>query len=145
MTQRWIIRWPAWIRKGNREKRSDATRFLLTGRSGGSDRMLPPSVRSIPERSNSFGIATGHVRWSMTGRRQGPVSLACSFFKRLDAGSLPDRTHKRSIRSLLQLLFTSCELIERWTTESGHSFPANLQSSFALPVPNQVPTRIRSK
>ena len=60
-----------------------------------------------------------------------------------------DRTLKRRVRSLLRSKFTSCELIGRGTLESGaassHSFPANLQESFMLPVPNQVPTRIRSK
>ena len=56
----------------------------LTGRSGGSDQTLPPSVRSIPERSKSSGIETGRVRWSMTGRRQGPVKITCP--------SLIDRT-----------------------------------------------------
>ena len=133
---------PQQIRK--RKKSPDAAQDPLTGCSGGSDRTLPPSVRSIPERSNSSGIGTGHVRWSMTGRRQGLVSTACFFTKRPDTGSLPDRTHKCSVRSLLQLLFTSCELIGRWTAASGAAsgcpFPANLQSSFALPVPNQVPT-----
>ena len=38
------------------------TRYLLTGRSGGNDRMLPPSVRSIPERSKTPRIMTGRVR-----------------------------------------------------------------------------------
>ena len=88
-------------REGNGEKRPEAARDPLTGRSGGSDRTLPPSVRSIPERSNSSGIGTGRVRWSMTGRRQGPVRSACSSFDRPDAGSPPDRTHRRSVRSLL--------------------------------------------
>ena len=131
------------------EKSPEAVRDPLTGRSGASDQTLPPSVRSIPERSNSSRIGTGRVRWSMTGHRQGPVSIACSFINRSDARSLPDRTHKRSVRSLLQQQFTSCELTRRWTAESGaafgHSFPANLQCSSALPVPNQVPTQIRSK
>ena len=62
--------------EGNGEKRPKAARDPLTGRSGGSDRTLPPSVRSIPERSSSSGIGTGRVRWSMTGRRQGPVRVA---------------------------------------------------------------------
>lgn len=123
--------------------RSDAL-VVATGRSSGSDRTLPPSIRSIPERSKSSGIVIGCNRWSMTGRRQGPVSTACFFFKRPDVGSLPDRTHKHNVRSLLQQQFTSCELTGRWTTASGLAsggpIPANLQSSFALPVPNQVPT-----
>ena len=114
------------------EKSPENTRDPLTGRSGGSDRMLPPSIRSIPERSNSSRIGTGRVRWSMTRRRQGPVSCLERHLDRPDARTLPDRTHKRRVRSLHQLLFTSCELTERWTTESGaasgHSFPANLQS-----------------
>ena len=55
------------------EKSPEDARDPLTGRSGGSDRTLPPSVRSIPERSKSSGIGTRRVRWSMTGRRQGPV------------------------------------------------------------------------
>ena len=55
------------------EKSPEDARDALTGRSGGSDRTLPPSVRSIPERSKSSRIETGRVRWSMTGRRQGPV------------------------------------------------------------------------
>ena len=126
------------------EKSHEATRDPLTGRSGGSDRTLPPSVRSIPERSNSSGIRTGRVWWSMTGRRQGPVSTAYSSFDRPDAESPPDRTHRRSVQSLLHQQFTSCELTGRWTATSGAAsdapFPANLQSSFALPVPNQVPT-----
>ena len=46
-----------------------------------------------------------------------------------------------------QQQFTSCELAGRWTSESdaasGHSFSVNLQSSFVLSVPNQVPTSIR--
>ena len=54
------------------------TWFLLTGHSGGSDRTLPPSVRSIPERSKSSGIMTKRVRWSMTGRRQGPFNSSLS-------------------------------------------------------------------
>ena len=45
--------------------------------------------------------------------------------------------------------FTSCELTERWTSESGaasgHSFFRESSNSFALPVPNQIPTPIRSK
>ena len=125
--------------KRKRGKRSDAARFLLTGRSGGSDRTLPPNVRSIPERSKSSGIGIGRVRWTMTGHRQGPVSTTCSSFDRPDAGSPPDRTHRRSVRSLLHQQFTSCELTGRWTAASGAPFPANLQGSFALPVPNQVP------
>ena len=55
------------------EKSPEVARDPLTGRSGGSDRTLPPSVRSISEMSKSSGIRTGRVRWSMTGRRQGPV------------------------------------------------------------------------
>ena len=55
------------------EKSPEDTRDPLTGRSGGSDRTLPPSVRSIPERSKTSGIGTGRVRWSMTRRRQGPI------------------------------------------------------------------------
>ena len=55
------------------EKSPEGARDPLTGRSGGSDRTLPPSVRSIPERSKTSRIGTGRVRWSMTGRRQGPV------------------------------------------------------------------------
>ena len=105
------------IRKWRRSP--DAMRNPLTGHSGGSDRTLPPSVRSSPERSKSSGIETGCVRWSMTGRRQGPVSTACFFFKRPDARSLPDRTHKRSVRSLLQQQFTSCELTGRWIAAFG--------------------------
>ena len=132
-------------RQNRKQKKSpEAARDQLTGRSGGSDRTLSPSVRSIPERSNSSRIMTGRVRWSMTGRRQGPVGTTCFSFKRPDAGSLPDRTHKRSVRSLLQQQFTSCELTGRWTAASdavsSAPFSANLQSSFALPVPNQVPT-----
>ena len=130
-------------------KRPEAARYLLTGRSGGSDRTQPPSIRSILERSNSSRIVTGRVRWSMTGRRQGPVSSACSSFDRSDAGSPPDRTHRRSVRSLLHQQFTSCELTGRWTSESGaasgHSFFNKSSKSFVLPVPNQVPTQIRSK
>jgi hypothetical protein len=125
-------------------KRPDAARYQLTGRSGGSDRTLPPSVRSILERSNSSGIATGRVRWSMTGHSQSPVSFLQRHVDRPDAGTLPDRTLKRRVRSLLQLLFTSCELTGRWTKESGatsgHSFSANLRCSSVLHVPNQVPT-----
>ena len=60
----------------------------LTGRSGGSNRMLPPSVRSIPERSNSSGIGTERVRWSMTGCRQGPVNSSFVFFTRPEAERL---------------------------------------------------------
>ena len=119
--------------KRKREERSDAARFLLNGRSGGSD-------RSILERSKSSGITTGCVRWSMTGRRQGPTNCLELHVDRPDAGSLPNRTHKHSVRSHLQLLFTSCELTGRWTAASDGPFPANLQSSFALPVPNQVST-----
>ena len=132
--------WLPACQKRKREKKLSHARFLLTGRSGGSDRTLPPSVRSIPERSKSSGIGTGRVRWTMTGRRQGPVSTTCPSFDRPDAGSPPDRTHRRSVRSLLQQQFTSCELTGRWTAASCGPFPANLQSSFALPVPNRVPT-----
>ena len=45
--------------------------------------------------------------------------------------------------------FTSCELTGRWTPEFGaassHSFFSKSSKPFALPVPNQVPTPIRSK
>ena len=75
----WIYNPPNVTEKETEKSPQDA-RDPLTGRSGGSDRTLPPSVRSIPERSKSSGIATGCVRWSMTGRRQGPVSTACPFF-----------------------------------------------------------------
>ena len=71
------MRAPHVIEKETR-KRSDSAQFLLTGRFGGSDRTLPPSIRSILERSNLSRIVTGHVRWSMTGRRQGPVSSSSS-------------------------------------------------------------------
>jgi len=131
---------PPTSQKRRRGKRSDAAQNLLTERSSGSDRMLPPSVRSIPERSNSSGIGTGRVRWSMTGRMQGPVSTTYSSFDQPDVGSPPDQTHRRSVRLLLRQQFTSCELTIHWTAASGAPFPANLQGSFALPVPNQVPT-----
>ena len=125
-------------------KRPDAARYLLTGRSGGSDRMLPPSVRSIPERSNSSGIATGRVRWTLTGRSQSPVNLAFVFFTRPNAETSSDRTLKDRVRSLLHSEFTSCELTGHWTLESGaasgHSFFIKSSNSFALPVPNQVTT-----
>jgi hypothetical protein len=74
------------------EKRFDPARILLTERFGGSNRMLPPSVRSIPERSNSSGITTGHVRWSMTGRSQSPVSCLERHVDRPDAEGPPSRT-----------------------------------------------------
>ena len=54
--------------KKEMEKSLETTCNLLTRRSGGSDRTLPPSVWSIPERSNSSGIVTGRVRWTPTGR-----------------------------------------------------------------------------
>ena len=137
------------VRKGNGERNLSRARFLLTGHSGGSDRTLPPSVRSIPERSNSSGIMTGRVRWTPTGRSQSPVNLAFVFFTRPDAETSTDRTLKDRVRSLLRSEFTSYELTGRWIVESdaasGHSFPANLQCSSALSVPNQVPTQIRSK
>ena len=113
------------------EKRSDAACFLLTGRSGGSDRMLPPSVRSISERSKSSGIVTGRVRWTPTGHSQSLINSALVFSTRPDAETPSDRTLKGRVRSLLRSKFTSCELTGRWTSESsaasGHSFPANLQ------------------
>ena len=88
------------------------------------DRTLGGSVRSL-SLERSVSCLEIHVDWP-------------------DAGTLPDRTLKRRVRSLLQPLFTSCELTERWTAESGaasgHSFLANLQCSSALPVSNQVPT-----
>ena len=131
------------------KKSPNVARDLLTGCSGGSDRTLPPSVRSILERSNSSRITTGRVRWSMTRRMQGLVSCLERHVDRPDAGTLSNRTHKRRVRSLLRSKFTSYELIGRWTLESsaasGHSFPANLQCSSMLPVPNQVPTQLRSK
>ena len=99
-------------------KRSDSAQFLLTGRFGGSDRTLPPSIRSILERSNSSGIMTGHS--------QSPDNLAFVFFTRPDAETSSDRTLKDRVRSLLCSEFTSCELTGRWTLESGaasdHSF-----------------------
>ena len=125
------------------------TCFLLTGRSGGSDRTLPPSVRSIPERSNSSGIATGRVRWTPTGHSQSPVNLAFVFFTRPTAETSSARTLKDRVRSLLRSEFTSCELTGRWTPKSGaasgHSFFSKSSKFFVLPVPNQVPTSIRSK
>ena len=42
-------------------KKLNHARFLLTGCSGGSDRTLPPSVRSILERSKSPEIMTERV------------------------------------------------------------------------------------
>ena len=71
--------------KKETEKSPENARDPLTGRSGGSDRTLPPSVRSIPERSKSSGIGTGRVRCSLTGHRQGPVSTTCAPFDRPDA------------------------------------------------------------
>ena len=131
-------------RNGNGDKRLNPARFLLTERFGSSDQALPPSVRSIPKRSKSSGITTGRVRWTPTGRSQSPINLAFVFFTQPDAKMSFDRTLKDRVRSLLQQQFTSYELTGRWTTESGaasgHTFPANLQSSSALPVPNQVPT-----
>ena len=53
------IRWSPVITEKEIGKRQNHARFLLIGRSGGSDRTLPPNVRSIPERSNFSGIATG--------------------------------------------------------------------------------------
>ena len=80
-----------------RKKSPEAARDQLIGRSGGGDRTLSPSVRSIPERSNSSGIATGRVRWSMTGRRQGPVSTAFPSIDRPDTGGPLNRTHRCSV------------------------------------------------
>ena len=45
-----------------RRKSWRPTRFLLTGRSGGNDRTLPPRVRWTPERSKTSRAATGRVR-----------------------------------------------------------------------------------
>ena len=122
------------------EKSPKAARDPLTGRSGGSNRTLPPSVRSIPERSNSSRIAIRCVQWTPIGRSQSPVNLAFIFFTRPDAETSSDRTLKDRVWSLLHSEFTSCELTGRWTVESGaasgHPFLANLQSSFTLPVPN---------
>ena len=59
---------------GNGEKSPEAARDPLTECSGGSDRTLPPSVRSILERSSFSRIGTGRIWWSMTERRQGLVS-----------------------------------------------------------------------
>ena len=81
----WLRNPPKRDRKGNGERRPEATRDPLTGRSGGSDRTLPPRVRSIPERSKFSGIRTGRVRWTMTGHSQGPVSTTCPSFDRPDA------------------------------------------------------------
>ena len=91
--------------KGNREKRLNPARFQLTGRSGGSDRTLPPSVRSILERSKSPGIVTGRVRWTPTKHSQSPVQAVSFIFDRSDAEPPSDRTlgeHYFSVRSLLR-------------------------------------------
>ena len=123
------------------EKKPDPVRFLLIRRSGGSDRTLPPSVRSIPERSKSPGIATK--------RSLSPVNTAFVFSTRPDAEKPSDRTLKGRVQSLLRSKFTSYELTGRWTSESGaapgHSFSSKSSKSFVLPIPNQVPTPIRSK
>ena len=131
------------------EKKPDPIRFLLTVCSGDSDRMLPPSVRSILERSKTPGITTECVRSQLTRRSQSLVEPIFIVFAGLDAGSPSDRTQNRRVRSLLLSKFTSYELTGRWTLESGaasgHSFSAILQSSIVLPVPTQVPTSIRPK
>jgi len=44
-----------------RRKSSKPVRFLLTGRSGGNDRILPSRVRSTPERSKTSRVVTGRV------------------------------------------------------------------------------------
>ena len=77
------------------EKSPENARDPLTGGSDGSNRTLPPNVRSIPERSTSSRIGTGRVRWSMTGHRQGPVSTTWSSFDRPDA-DLTGRTDAAS-------------------------------------------------
>ena len=123
---------PPTRQKRKRRRSPESASSLLTERSGGSDRMLPPSVRSIPERSKSPGIATGRIRSQLTERSQSPVDPVYVFFLRLDAGTPSDRTLNNRVWSLHRSRFTSCELTGRWTSESGaasgHSFPTNLQS-----------------
>ena len=110
---------------------------------------LPPSVRSILEKSKTPGIMTGRVRSHLTGHNHSPVQLVSIVFARSDAGTSSDRTLNSRVRSLHRSRFTSCELTRRWTSESGaasdHSFSSKSSKSFELPVPNQVPTSIRSK
>ena len=131
------------------EKSWNPTRFLLTGRSGGSDQTLPPSVRSIPERSKPPRITTGRIRSQLTGRSQSLVQPVSIVFARSDAEQPSDRTLNSRVRSLLHSRFTSCELTGRWTLESGavsgHSFSSKSSKFFVLPISNQVPTSIRSK
>ena len=121
--------WPPVDQKRKRRKKPDAARFLLTRCSGGSDRTLPPSVRSILVRSKTPRITTRRVRWTSTEHSQSPVQAIFFVFDRPDAEPPSDRTlgeHCFSIRSLLHSRFTSCELTRCWTSESGaassHSF-----------------------
>ena len=141
------------MRQKRKQRRSPETAcFLLIRRSSGSDRMLPPSVQSIPERSKTPRITTGRVWWTPTGHSHSSMQAAIIAIDRPDAGLPSDRTlgeHCFSVRSLLHSKFTSCELTERWISESGaasgHSFSSKSSMSFVLPVPNQVPTQIRFK
>ena len=113
-----------------RRKNPGPARFLLTGRFGGCDQTLPPSVWSIPERSKSPGIAIGRVRSQLTGRSQSPVQAVSFVFNRPDTGSPFDQTLNSRVRSLLCSKFTSCELTGCWTSESGatsdHSFSSKI-------------------
>ena len=137
-------------RKRNRDRNrhdfnwSDAP-VAMTGHchpeSGRQQRGLKPP-KSRPDASNHHWPDAARV-WSI-----------------LRSSSSLDRTHEHHLTKrrerivsasdhFFTLLFTSYELTRRWTLESGAAsgrpFLENLQCSFVLPVPNQVPTLIRPK
>ena len=144
-----VIWWPPVRHKRKWRRSPESARFLLTRRSGGNDQTLPPKVQSIPERSKTLGITTGRVQSPLTGSSQSLVQPVSFIFNRPDTEPPSDQTLNSRVRSLHRSRFTSCELTGRWTSESGaafgHSFSSKSSKSFVLPVPNQVPTLIRSK
>ena len=62
------------------EKNLDPGRLLLTRRSGGNDRTLPPRVRSTLEWSKSPGVTTEHVRSPLIGHSLSLVDPVFVFF-----------------------------------------------------------------
>jgi len=144
----WYIWWSPMIEK-IRNFRS--TRIQLTGRTGGNYWTLPLGVRSTTEKSKTPQVTTERV-WCLTigcniesGRSW--HLLLCLTRRRViftpDAGGT-----LFSVWSLLCI----CSPPVNWPNAGirvrcsvRSPFSANLQSSFALPFLNQVPTSKRHK
>ena len=95
------------------EKSLETARLLLTGRSGGNDRTLPPGVRSTIERSKTSQVTISRVWLTLTGRSQSLVHPMYIFFDRPDAGPPSDQTQGEYYFSIWSLLCTSVHLL--WT------------------------------